>query len=82
MNANELLLKLLTEQAKDYLKKLYGENSAAIKFQVERYQSLVRRFANEFPEFDDLSLFTTPGRTEVGGNHTDHNAGRGSGGCS
>ena len=25
---------------------------------------------------DDVELFSSPGRTEIGGNHTDHNYGR------
>jgi galactokinase len=53
--------------------KLYGE--AAIKGQIDRYRALMDRHENRFGKAD-IRLFSTPGRTEIGGNHTDHNAGR------
>jgi galactokinase len=37
---------------------------------------LIRRLDREYPGDGDVGLFSSPGRTEVGGNHTDHNAGR------
>jgi galactokinase len=76
MKPDELISKLASKQASDYFEKLYGNKPEAISFQVSRYQNLIRRFTSEFSKFENLSLFTTPGRTEVGGNHTDHNAGR------
>ena len=76
MTSNELISKLSAPGTTDYFKLLYGDKPGATAFQVDRYKTLVDRFAREFPGFGDLSLFTTPGRTEVGGNHTDHNAGR------
>ncbi len=33
-------------------------------------------FAAAFPEHEQMQVFSSPGRSEVGGNHTDHNAGR------
>ncbi len=41
-----------------------------------RIHNLMELFQHTFPGFEDVSIFSTPGRTEVGGNHTDHNAGR------
>ncbi len=76
MKKDELILMLSSDEAKKYLEKLYGDKPGAIDFQVSRYKALAEKFSTAFPEFSDLSLFTTPGRTEVGGNHTDHNAGR------
>ncbi len=52
---------------------LYGED---IALQKERYLSLIDRFAETFGEEDDVAVFSAPGRTEIGGNHTDHNHGR------
>jgi galactokinase len=52
--------------------KLYprsAENAAA------RYKKAVRSFADIFPAHADLRVFSVPGRTEVGGNHTDHENG-------
>ncbi len=43
--------------------------------QRNRLADLVETFARHF-EGDHLMLFSAPGRTELGGNHTDHNGGR------
>ncbi len=40
-----------------------------------RLLEAIHTFAELFPEASDCSLFSTPGRTEVGGNHTDHQKG-------
>ena len=42
----------------------------AVKAQHERYVSLANDFAEIFSEDRDARLFSAPGRTEVGGNHT------------
>lgn len=53
---------------------LYGEDVAA---QRTRYIDAVKGFVETFGEpATDLMLFSAPGRTEIGGNHTDHNHGR------
>lgn len=54
---------------------LYGDNKNIIKDQTHRYENLVDQFNSHF-ETDELHFFSTPGRTEIGGNHTDHNHGR------
>jgi galactokinase len=55
---------------------LYGNNPVSLSKQKQRYLDLIRRFNLEFPGERAIEVFSTPGRTEVGGNHTDHNAGR------
>ena len=50
-----------------------GENVAA---QTERYHKLARRFAEAFPAQGAPRFFSAPGRTEISGNHTDHQFGR------
>lgn len=50
-----------------------GENVAA---QTERYNNLARRFAEAFPAQGAPRFFSAPGRTEISGNHTDHQFGR------
>lgn len=42
---------------------------------VERLEKLANKFKQVF-QANDLHFFSTPGRTEIGGNHTDHNHGR------
>ena len=54
---------------------LYGTDTTVLKEQADRYASLMREFENTFG-IDDVELFSSPGRTEIGGNHTDHNHGR------
>ncbi len=53
---------------------LYGKKE--IKSQKERYIKAINEFEKIFGKGKDLSVFSAPGRTEIGGNHTDHNNGR------
>jgi galactokinase len=54
---------------------LYGVNEVVLKEQADRYVALMNEFQTVYGT-DDVSLFSSPGRTEIGGNHTDHNYGR------
>lgn len=56
---------------KDFLM-LYGDTEKA----KARYFDAVCEFEKIFPTDGDIRLFSAPGRTEVGGNHTDHQHGR------
>ena len=56
------------------LAKLYGEK--AVPAQRERYEKAEKAFAELFGSSDDVMIFSASGRTEVGGNHTDHNRGK------
>ncbi len=53
---------------------LYGAAAAAP--QKERYIRLIETYEKTFGKDDDIAVFSAPGRTEIGGNHTDHNRGR------
>ncbi|MFC2155723.1 galactokinase [Acidobacteriota bacterium] len=57
---------------------VYGSDERIIREQVDRYQNLLNEFKKKFAGIDDsdIRLFSTPGRTEISGNHTDHNHGR------
>ena len=57
------------------LKKVYMTDDAA-KAQAARYISLAKDFEEIFGNRENIRFFSAPGRTEVGGNHTDHNHGR------
>lgn len=50
---------------------LYGDTKKA----AQRYSKAVDSFREIFGEADGLRLFSAPGRTEIGGNHTDHQHG-------
>ena len=54
---------------------LYGIDSKVLKAQADRYEGLMSEFKKTYGK-DDVQIFSSPGRTEIGGNHTDHNYGR------
>lgn len=75
MKRGELLSQLKNGALTDRLTSVYGKdapNAAA------RLRELMREYSGTFPCKDDADtyLFSTPGRTELGGNHTDHQHGR------
>ena len=72
----EMILKLETEETAQQLARLYGTGGETLKNQKVRYARLIRRFAELFGEDREPRLISAPGRTEIGGNHTDHNNGR------
>ena len=82
MNGKELLNKLDDPSSRATFEKLYGKEGADAG--KKRYTALIESLLNEndfprnaFPETGgELRLFTAAGRTELGGNHTDHNRGR------
>ena len=73
---DERIAKLDTEQVRNQLRYLYGQDDSLLEEQRERYAALIRRHAELFGEEADVQLISAPGRTEIGGNHTDHNHGR------
>lgn len=56
------------------LEEIYPESAVAA--QRERYEKSAEEFRSIFGDSDQLRYFSAPGRTEVGGNHTDHNHGK------
>lgn len=54
-------------------KELYDEND--MKEQIQRYENLIEIYADTFGN-DTIEIFSSPGRTEIIGNHTDHNNGK------
>jgi galactokinase len=78
MNKNELLSKIDSERAAEIFSELYG--SSEIEAARARYKSLIvempENAPNNFSETEDLRVFSAPGRTELAGNHTDHNRGK------
>lgn len=56
------------------LEEIYPES--AVTAQRERYEKSAEEFRSIFGDSDQLRYFSAPGRTEVGGNHTDHNHGK------
>lgn len=73
MKVQETFQLLESDGARALFGKLYGEN--AVDANVARYRDVVKGFEKEFGDGDVL-LFSSPGRTEISGNHTDHNHGK------
>lgn len=42
---------------------------------IKRFETVIDGFCDTFGNGDDLRIFSAPGRTEIGGNHTDHQHG-------
>ncbi len=55
------------------LRCLYGES--ALESQRKRYISAVEKFGKTYSGYDEIKIYSAPGRTEIGGNHTDHQHG-------
>ena len=70
MLANELR-DCLTEGGLSKYKNLYSD----VKTQTERMISVLQRFEERFGQRREVYLLSVPGRTEILGNHTDHNKG-------
>lgn len=73
MNLENAKEKIKSDDFKTDLQKLYGNEIYSI--QKKRYLSLLEKFSNKFAE-REIRIISSPGRTELGGNHTDHNHGR------
>ncbi len=54
---------------------LYGDDKKNISKQFKRYNKLITGHIKEFGK-KELYLFSTSGRIEISGNHTDHNYGK------
>ncbi len=75
MCSTDALLRLIREGRFDgCFASLYG--AGRVEAQRERYAGAVAAFAETFGPAEEAFLFSAPGRTEIGGNHTDHNHGR------
>ena len=75
-HTEDRISRLSTETVRARFRYLYGNDEQTVKAQEERYAALLRRHAELFGERADVQLISAPGRTEIGGNHTDHNRGR------
>ena len=70
MKANEL-----KKQLRDGALAAYGHLYADPDRQSARMIAAIDRFTELYGDGRDISLFSVPGRSEIVGNHTDHNRG-------
>ena len=75
MKIDEVLMKINASDFTAVFEEVYGKLQAAS--QKARYEKAVEGFRAAFPESAeaDISIFSAPGRTEICGNHTDHQHG-------
>ena len=73
MNVSLMIEKTRQGELDEMLEKLYGEN--AVPRQRERYLGIMDGFLKNYGDLD-CSIFSVPGRSEICGNHTDHNYGK------
>ena len=64
---------ILEKRGQKLLEELYGKTG--VDDNLKRYEAVLKGFLKEFGE-KDVKLFSSPGRTEISGNHTDHNNGK------
>lgn len=69
-----LKTKLINGELDEALLKVYTPET--LPFQKERHAKVFDTFAELYGESEGVAMFSAPGRTEVGGNHTDHNHGK------
>ncbi len=75
MANSEKLIAKINNGDNNAFRELYGNNPADLKRNADRYVDIMKKYTSEFGS-NDPEFFSSPGRTEIGGNHTDHNYGR------
>jgi galactokinase len=73
LDKDTILKRLVMPESRRMMSRLYGVERVAD--QTRRWERLVRAAFDEFGMHSAI-LTSSPGRTEIGGNHTDHNDGR------
>lgn len=73
MKINECLKRISDGCLDSLFAELY--TSENVDFQKKRYINAVEKFSELYPERDDIHIYSASGRTEITGNHTDHQHG-------
>lgn len=76
MDKKAIINALETGALDDKLRLIYGPDAETLRFQRRRYIDCVGHFCDKYGDGEGIRLLSVPGRSEVGGNHTDHNSGR------
>lgn len=71
MKANELIVHIKEGGLEKY-SALYAD----VKVQAERMINAINEFSKNYGDDRDIFVFSVPGRSEIIGNHTDHNNGK------
>lgn len=76
MNLNEARKMIGERKFRDVLADLYGVKEERAEICRLRLQRAVESYGELFGTERDIRVYSAPGRTEIGGNHTDHQGGR------
>ncbi len=76
-NANTFLKELLSGELNGRMVEIYGCDPAKAQEYANRFAKVIKGFQVTFPGSaeKEIGLYSAPGRTEIGGNHTDHQYG-------
>ena len=76
-NANIFLEELLSGDLNGRMVEVYGCDPAKAQEYANRFAKVIKGFQVTFPGSaeKEIGLYSAPGRTEIGGNHTDHQYG-------
>ncbi len=72
----QMIRQLKTPQIMKQLTHLYGQRDGMLVEQTARYTRLLKRHEELVDTRGGVRMISAPGRTEIGGNHTDHNQGK------
>lgn len=73
MNTKTLAGELKSPEFQERLQEIYVD-TGVIAYQTERYERAIKKYEELYGE-QDVEIYSAPGRSEVGGNHTDHQHG-------
>lgn len=73
MEAKELIAKIESGDYNDTILDIYVDEGK-VEYQRQRYMEAINQYISAFGN-DDVEIYSAPGRSEVGGNHTDHQHG-------
>lgn len=65
-----------SSEGRALLAPLYGEEKEVLDYQAERFGELCRLFERDYGSLEGVRFFSAPGRSEIAGNHTDHQLGK------
>ena len=72
----QMIRQLKTPEVMKRLNTLYGQREGMMVAQTTRYTALLKRHEDLFNTSGPVYMISAPGRTEISGNHTDHNRGK------
>lgn len=74
LHTTSIIKKMSENEYNELLTDIYVDNSL-IPYQRKRYIDAIQSYVKTFGE-GEVSIFSAPGRSEIGGNHTDHQHGQ------